>query len=239
MPNKKIVFQGAGAGLSGLKAPGERIFLLSPANAGGERAQRLLSADCRTELALRLRAEGIRLGELFSFMSALYFRGKLAYAERFAAPAQNCAGVLVITPSRGLRLPSEIITVRDLEEMAAGRVDVEDERYLGPLKRDAERIRASLGKETQVVLLGSIATPKYVEPLAEVFGERLVFPAEFVGRGDMSRGGLLLKCTREAVELEYVRIAAAQSGAKKSAGGGKDAKSRRVDGEARNNRKER
>ena len=219
MANKRIVFHGAGAGLSALdpcendlfkarNVRGERIFLLSPANAGGARAQRLLSADCRTELALRLRAEGIRLGELFSFMSALYFRGKLAYAERFAAPPQNCAGVMVITPSRGLRPPSEMITVRDLEEMAAGRVDVEDERYLGPLRRDAERIRDSLGKETQVVLLGSIATPKYMEPLAEVFGERLVYPAEFLGRGDMSRGGLLLKCVREAKELEYAAVVA-------------------------------
>jgi len=157
-------------------------------------------------MAVRLRAEGVRLGELFSFMSALYFRGKLAYAERFAEPPENCPGVLVITPSRGLRQPSEVVTVKDLVEMAGGRVDLEDQQYRGPLRRDARSVAEKLTRNTQVVLLGSIATPKYVEPLAEVFVERLVFPAAFVGRGDMSRGGMLLKCVRDAVELEYVAV---------------------------------
>jgi len=213
---KKIVFRGGGGPKAETepgggelftgRRSGGRIFILSPANAAGARAQRLLSEECQTELAVRLRAEGVRLGELFSFMSALYFRGKLAYAERFAAPPANCPGVLVITPSRGLRQPSEVVTVRDLEEMAVGRVDLEDERYRGPLRRDARGVAEKLGSATEVVLLGSIATPKYVEPLAEVFKERLVFPAEFVGRGDMSRGGMLLKCVRDAVELEYVAV---------------------------------
>src|SRR5215467_1532694 len=49
-----------------------RIFLLSPANASGARARLLLNATCATELGLRLRGEGVRLGELFSFMSSLY-----------------------------------------------------------------------------------------------------------------------------------------------------------------------
>ena len=50
---------------------------------------------------------------------------------------------------------------------------------------------------TQFVLLGSVATDKYVGPLLDVFGDRLYFPATFAGRGDMSRGGLLLRARGE------------------------------------------
>ena len=57
-----------------------------------------------------------------------------------------------------------------------------------------------------VTLLGSIASDKYVTALLEVFGERLTFPKVFVGRGDMSRGGLLLRSARYDVELEYVPV---------------------------------
>ena len=57
-----------------------------------------------------------------------------------------------------------------------------------------------------MVLLGSIATGKYVDPLLAVLGERLLFPADFVGRGDMSRGGLLLRCARAGTELAYVGV---------------------------------
>lgn len=56
------------------------------------------------------------------------------------------------------------------------------------------------------MLLGSIATDKYCGVLLEVFGPRLRFPAEFVGRGDMSRGGLLLRAARSGTELRYVRV---------------------------------
>jgi hypothetical protein len=61
----------------------------------------------------------------------------------------------------------------------------------------------------KVVLLGSVATPKYVEPLLGIFGERLMFPAEFAGRGDMSRGGLMLRCARSGEQLTYVPVATA------------------------------
>ena len=65
------------------------------------------------------------------------------------------------------------------------------------------------------MLLGSVATSKYVEPLLGIFGERLMFPAEFVGRGDMSRGGLLLRSARDQVQLKYVPVAgAARNGAR-------------------------
>ena len=59
------------------------------------------------------------------------------------------------------------------------------------------------------MLLGSIATGKYVDPLLEVFRDRLVFPETFVGRGDMSRGGVLLRAARSGEELSYRPIAGA------------------------------
>ena len=58
-----------------------------------------------------------------------------------------------------------------------------------------------------MVLLGSIATGKYVDVLLDVVGERLLFPAEFVGRGDMSRGALLLRAARTDAELIYATVA--------------------------------
>ena len=84
-----------------------------------------------------------------------------------------------------------------------------DSRYRAPLERDARMISELAGDDCEIVLLGSIATPKYVEPLAAVLGERLVFPAEFVGRGDMSRGGLMLRCVRAGTQLAYVPVATA------------------------------
>jgi len=56
------------------------------------------------------------------------------------------------------------------------------------------------------VLLGSVASEKYTGPLLEVFGERLLFPTDFVGRGDMSRGGLMLRCARSGIELPYIPV---------------------------------
>jgi hypothetical protein len=75
--------------------------------------------------------------------------------------------------------------------------------------RHARALAERLGPETEVVLLGSIATGKYVDLLGRVFGDRLRFPGDFVGRGDMSRGGLLLRCSREGRELEYRPVAGA------------------------------
>ena len=89
-----------------------RIFLLSPANCSGTRAKQILSPNARFELAVALRSRrGAMLGDVFAFISGLYFRGKLTYAMRFAAPpeADNPdssiagTGVYVITPNAGLR----------------------------------------------------------------------------------------------------------------------------------------
>jgi hypothetical protein len=184
-----------------------RVFLLSPANAAGKRAQLLLREAATFGLAQRLRNGGLALGEAFSFISGLYFRGKLAYASAFAAPPDGAPGVLVITACAGLMSPAALITRTDLCEISAAPVEASEPRYRIPLERDARRLCKQLGDDCEVVLLGSVATPKYVEPLLAIFGERLVFPSEFAGRGDMSRGGLMLRCVREGVELDYVSIA--------------------------------
>ena len=59
----------------------KRIFLLSPANIAGIRAGQIMSGHARSDLAIRLRDGGAPLGEVFSFISGLYFCGKLAYAR--------------------------------------------------------------------------------------------------------------------------------------------------------------
>ena len=183
-----------------------RVFLLSPANCAGKRAGYLLNGRSSTPLAERLRSSsGASLGEVFTFMSALYFRGKLAYASTFAKPPAGWDGIQVIVPGRGLCPASTNISVRDLEEIAKVEVDLEEKRYVRPLKRDAARLAESMNGSGTVVLLGSVATPKYLEPLQDVLGPRLHYPEAFVGLGDMSRGSLMLRCAAERRELAYVK----------------------------------
>jgi hypothetical protein len=184
-----------------------RIFLLSPAHCGGKRATILLNDRAAFPLAQQLRSAGISLGEAFSFLSGLYFRGKLTYAGRFARPPAGESGVQVITTDRGLLPADTAIGVRELREF--GTVDIRSDhpRYRTPLQRDATRLRQA--PDLEVVLLGSVATGKYVDVLLEVMGDRLLFPTDFVGRGDMSRGALLLRAAREGRELAYEPVAGA------------------------------
>ncbi len=185
-----------------------RSFLLSPARCDGRRAQMLLNPNASFDLALRLRPEGpgAPIGEVFSFLSGLYFRGKLAYANAFDTGAHGNPSTRIITTDRGLVAPDTMIHRDDL--IAFSNVDIasKDDRYVGPLRRDTEALRAALGDEGMVVLLGSIATGKYTEILIDAFAERLLFPIAFVGRGDMSRGGLLLRHVQQGSELEYVPV---------------------------------
>lgn len=185
-------------------APAAPVFLLSPANCGGRRAQALLREGAASPLACRLREGTLTLGEAFSFVSGLYFRGKLTYARAFGASA----GCHVITPTRGLMSPAALVSLDLLLEFASVDVSAGDARYHGPLVRDLEALVAALPPVTPFVLLGSIATGKYVDVLAPVLGERLHYPPSFVGRGDMSRGGLLLRCAANLVELDYARLEA-------------------------------
>jgi hypothetical protein len=192
------------------QAPVPRIFLLSPANAAGIRAQLMLRQSASFPLALKLRDGCLTLGEAFSFISGLYFRGKLAYARAFAQAPPNTPGALVITACGGLLPPEMLITREVLGAISSAPVSISEERYRIPLERDANLVAEHIGTKCEVILLGSIATPKYIEPLLKIFGERLLFPAEFAGRGDMSRGGLMLRCARSGRQLTYVPVATAK-----------------------------
>jgi hypothetical protein len=189
-----------------------RIFLLSPANCSGPRARILLSDRAQFDLAQRLRSrQGVAVGEAFAFISGLYFKGKLAYALEFARPPEpdlplTASGALVITPNAGLRAVETAVTVEALKKFATVDIAANDPKYRKPLLASARTLADEVGDDCEVVLLGSIASAKYVDVLLEIFGERLLFPREFVGRGDMSRGGLLLRCVRAGDELTYVPV---------------------------------
>jgi hypothetical protein len=116
-------------------------------------------------------------------------------------------GVLVITAGEGLVAAHEPATAVRMRRWAKVAIDLQEARYRRPLARDARALAGRAGLDTKFVLLGSIATGKYVDVLVEAFGERLLFPRDFVGRGDMSRGGLMLRCAREGRELDYVPVA--------------------------------
>ena len=174
------------------------VFLLSPANCSGTRAKLLLRSQT-SPLAERLANGGAPLGEVFTFMSSLYFRGKLAYANRFGRG-------YVIAPGRGLLPADMLIRVDDLRRMAEVPVDQGEPAFREPLVRDATALKHGMSPDDRVVLLGSVATDKYVGPLLEIFEEQLYFPATFAGRGDMSRGGLMLRCASAGTPLEYIPL---------------------------------
>ena len=189
-----------------------RIFLISPASCTGERARLLIRDEAAFPLAARLREPpGAELGEVFSFLSGLYFRGKLAYARSFARSTGAVPGVLVITPTRGFLAAEERVTIARIREFASVAIDPGERRYREPFERDARRLAGDLSPRDEVVLLGSVATGKYVDPLLGALGSRLLFPRDFAGRGDMSRGGLLLRSARERRELVYAPV---ESGAR-------------------------
>jgi hypothetical protein len=183
------------------------VFLLSPAYCGGRRAAILLKPGSMVALAQRLQAGTLTLGEAFSFMSGLYFRGKLTYATAFARPARaGDIGVGIITPTRGLQPPDTLVSVERIREFASVDVSEHDARYRAPLERDLAALARQLPETARVVLLGSVATGKYVEILAAGLGARLHYPPAFIGRGDMSRGGLLLRSAAAGTELEYAAL---------------------------------
>ena len=184
------------------------IFLLSPAFCGGKRGQMVMRDAASFPLAQQLRSPGgAPLGDVFSFLSGLYFRGKMAYVRAFSDPPRGLPGALVITPTRGLVPPESHITLELLREFAEqGDVATNNPRYRRPLEEHARALDGAAGPGTCYVLLGSIASDKYVDVLTHIYGERLLFPTDFVGRGDMSRGGLMLRAAKDGPELEYAPV---------------------------------
>ena len=180
-----------------------RVFVLSPARSSGRRAQLLTRPEASFELARQVRIGDAKLGDVFTFCSGLYFRGKLAYGQHFAQPPDAVAGVQIITPTRGLVSPETRLGIEERREFVSVVVAADESRFTRPLQRSAEVLAAT---SCEVILLGSIATGKYVDCLLPILTQRLLFPSEFVGRGDMSRGALLLRCVAENTELNYVPL---------------------------------
>jgi hypothetical protein len=179
---------------------------MSPARIGGPRSNVLLRPEAGFDLAERLRARKATLGEAYAFISGLYFRGKLAYAEAFAVPPEGLPPALVIVPGLGLIPPNTIVDTEQLRRVGEVSIEEDNQAYLDPLLRDARRLEQNAGPACRYLLLGSIATKKYSEPLLDAFGDRLLFPVEFVGRGDMSRGGLMLRRASSGEELSYMSL---------------------------------
>jgi len=180
-----------------------KVFLLSPANLNGPRAKQFTSPRAKFEAARMYQSpEGVPIALAFAFMSSLYFRGKIAYALQFG----GVEGTRIITPGFGLVSPDWRLTQERLKVMSRIDVDASIAKYRKPLERDARELAASLEPDAQVVLLGSVASGKYVDILWPAFGDRLVFPGIFAGLGDMSRGGLLLRAARANKELDYTSL---------------------------------
>jgi len=97
----------------------------------------LLRDQAALALAVRLCNEGVALGEAFSFMSGLYFRGKLSYAERFVQAANGMPKTLVITAGRSLMAPQTIIRAIDLAHFASVPIGHQVAAYFDPLSLDA------------------------------------------------------------------------------------------------------
>ena len=169
----------------------------------------LLRKEAQFDLAVKLREGTAPIGEVYSFISGLYFRGKMTYAEAFAAAPAGVPSSVVIVPGAGLVPPETLIGVEQLCAIGAIPVDEDNHTYREALLSAAKLLDEHAGPACQYVLLGSVASGKYTTPLLKVFGERLVFPIDFVGRGDMSRGGLMLRCARSGNELPYVPVAGA------------------------------
>jgi hypothetical protein len=188
------------------------VFLLSPVNLAGKRGQMLLNPEARFELARALRSgAGAPLGEVFSFVSGLYFRGKVSYARAFGRSSGGRDSAWVMTAGGGLCALSETVTLARLSGWQRVAINERNPHFTLPLQRHASMLLDAHDAETRFVLLGSVASNKYVAPLIEVFGPRLLFPTTFAGLGDMSRGALMLRAAREERELEYSPLADARA----------------------------
>lgn len=181
-----------------------KLFLVSPANLSGLRAKQLASPRAMFDAAVRFRSpDGVPIADAFAFMSALYFRGKIAYARHFADPPE---GVFIITSGYGLVPPDWRLTEERMKRMQKIDVDVSARNYTKPLRDSATQLASMLAPDAQVILLGSVATGKYVDVLRPILGPWLRFPKLFAGLGDMARGGLMLRAVRANKELEYTTL---------------------------------
>src|SRR5262249_38504478 len=156
-----------------------RVFLLSPASCSGERARILLREEASFDLAQRLRSGGAPIGEVFAFLSGLYFRGKLTYARTYGRAPEGVEPVLVSTPTAGPLPAHAVVTRTRVRRFAQVDIAEGEPRFRRPFRRDARALAAALPADAEIVLLGSIATGKYYEVIADIFRNRLLFPPDF------------------------------------------------------------
>src|SRR3989442_11924814 len=148
-----------------------RIFLLSPANCAGLRARLVMRREARFDLGRRVRDPGgAPLGEVMTFMSGLYFRGKLAYARAFAAPPDPACpvtrdGVLVIAPGAGLKPAAAAVSLRELTAFARVDVAADNPRYRRPLLAAPRTVAPRIGDDCGLGPLRSTASDRVVQPL--------------------------------------------------------------------------
>jgi hypothetical protein len=193
------------------------VFLLSPASLAGERSKLLFRPAAAFPLARQVQSsQGAPLGAVFSFVSGLYFRGKVAYAEAFGRPPPGLPAGLVISAGEGLLPLTERVDLARLRAWAEVPIDARNPAFTGPLVEHAEGLARAVGARCRFVLLGSVATDKYVRPLVKVFGDWLLFPSDFVGKGDMSRGSMMLRAARDGRELAYLPLEGARRSAARS-----------------------
>lgn len=183
----------------------QRLFLLSPATAHGPRALLLRKPDSGSAFARRVREQGAPLGEVFSFLSGLYFRGKLEYARAFALSPREIEGVHIITMTDGLLSPEAPVSTQDLERFALCPQGADAATRL--LEHSARVLADRLDPHAEIVLLGSVGTGKYTDILTPIFGERLLFPRDVLHIGQLARGALFLRHARQGRELDYVPVA--------------------------------
>jgi hypothetical protein len=100
------------------------VFLLSPAYCGGSEP-RCFCQVAGNSISPSDAGRRATIGEVFSFLSGLYFRGKLAYGTKFGRS-------LVITPGRGLLSPDTVVSMEELRAIAEIGVTVDEPRYRRP-----------------------------------------------------------------------------------------------------------
>jgi hypothetical protein len=177
---------------------GETIFLLSPARTTGERGKQLARPGAAFPLARQLQAGEARpLGEIFSFVSGLYFRGKLSYARRFGKKE----AIWVITSNQGLLAADHPITLAEFQSFAEVEIDVKNESYRRPLEIDL--VALARRRHARFIFLGSLASSKYAAIIGPILGRQTYSPLAFSGLGDMARGALLLRQVKAGQELDY------------------------------------
>jgi hypothetical protein len=146
------------------------------------------------------------LGEVFSFLSGLYFRGKLEYARVFARAAGGDAReVHIITMTDGLVSPDAVISSADLERYADYQGSAP--ATTSPLEATVRALRDRVGSDAEVVLLGSVGTGKYTDVLVPILGRQLLFPPDVLHAGQLARGAIFLRRAQAGQELEYVPVA--------------------------------